>query len=280
MTSDKARTLLTAKRKEQLEQEAQYIADEYFTDNELIRPEIIAKDENITYTINNYNKDFKGLILYKNGRFHIFLDDSNGTTLNAPVIRYSFAHELGHYFIDEHRTELIRLGILPQAAGNGMLNDSIFEKEAEYFAACLLMPRKRILNDIAGKGFSTWLIHQICKTYKVSLTAAFSRFMVLGETPISIITNYLDGKHDRVLHSKLFPHHTLNLDEYGYIPATSVAGRFCYQGNDDFKTDNLLSADIWFNPKTEEDALRVYKEDCLVQQNLNRIVSIVYEVKL
>jgi|GEM_PF-399649 len=280
MTAEKPRILLTAKRKEELEQEAQYIADEYFTDAELIRPEIIAKDENITYTINNYNKDFKGLIRYRNGRFHIYLDSTNGTTLNAPVIRYSFAHELGHYFIDEQRTELIRLGVLPQAAKNGILYDSIFEKEAEYFAACLLMPRKRILNDIAEKEFSTWLVHQVCKKYKVSLTAAFSRYMVLGDLPIALITNYMDGKHDKILHSRLFPHHSLNLDEYGYIPAASVAGRYCYQGNEDFKTNNLLASDVWFNPKTEMDALRVYREDCMVQQNLNRVLSIVYEVKL
>lgn len=280
MTSVKSRILLTAKRKEELKQEAQYIADEYFTDTELIRPEIIAKDENITYTINNYNKDFKGLIRYRNGRFHIYLDSANGTTLNSPVIRYSFAHELGHYFIDEQRTELIRLGVLPQVTGNGMLNDSIFEKEAEYFAACLLMPRNRILKYLAGKGFSTWLVHQVCKKYKVSLTAAFSRYMVLGDQPIALITNYLDGKHDKVIHSRHFPHHSLNLDGNGCIPAASVAGRYCYQGNEDFKLNNLLAADIWFNPKTEEDALRVYREDCMVQLNLNRIVSVVYEVKL
>lgn len=279
MTSDKVRILLTAKRKEEIEQEAEYIADEYFTDAELIRPEIIAKDENIRYTINSYNKDFKGLIRYRDGRFHIYLDNSNGTTLNAPVIRYSFAHELGHYFIDEQRTELIRLGVLSQATGHGMLTDSIFEKEAEYFAACLLMPRNRILNDIVGKGFSIWLIHQVCKKYKVSLTAAFSRYMVLGDIPISVITNYLDGKHDKVLHSKSFPHHTLNLNEKGCIPVASVAGRYCYYGNNDFKTDNLLAADIWFNPKTKEDALRIYKEDCMIQQNLNKIVSVVYEIK-
>ncbi len=278
MTKVKAPTLLTAKRKEILEQYAQEISKEYFGEHELIKPEIIACDQGITYSLNNYNRDFKGLIHYRNRKFHVYLDTSLGSTLNAPVIRYSFAHELGHYFIDEQRAELIKMGVLPQT-DSIMLSITLFEKEAEYFAACLLMPRNRILKDISGQEFSTWLIYQICKYYKVSQTAAFSRYMVLGDVPIAMIFIFQDGKFDHKISSAKFRHYTLKLTEDGYIPATSVAGRYCYEGNDDFKTDNLLAADIWFNPKTEEDALRVYREDCLVQQNLNRIVSIVYEVK-
>jgi hypothetical protein len=40
---------------------------------------------------------------------------------------------------------------------------------------------------------------------------------------------------------------------------------------------NQLAAGIWFNPRTEEDALHVYREKCLLQPNLTRIESVVYE---
>lgn len=278
MTTVKAPTLLTAKRKEILEQYAQEISTDYFGEHELIKPEIIACDQGITYSLNNYNSDFKGLIHYKNRKFHVYLDTSLGSTLNSPVIRFTFAHELGHYFIDEQRAELLKLGVLPQT-DTVILSTTLFEKEAEYFAACLLMPRNRIIKDITEQEFSTWLIHRICKTYKVSQTAAFSRYIVLGDVPIAMIFIFKDGKFDRKISSTKFRHYSLKLDENGYIPATSVAGRYCYEGKDDFKADNLLAADVWFNPKSEEDALRVYREDCMVQQNLNRIVSIVYEKK-
>lgn len=109
----------------------------------------------------------------------------------------------------------------------------------------------------------------------MSQAAAFSRF----DIPITVITNYLDGRHDRKMKSSGFRHHLIKLDEKGYIPANTVAGRFCYKGDDDFKTRKLLAADVWFNPKNVEDALRIYRADCLLQPNLKRIVSIVYEQK-
>lgn len=103
------------------------------------------------------------------------------------------------------------------------------------------------------------------------------RYMALGDEQIAVIFNHTDGRHDYKIQSPHFPHYNLKLDENGKIPAASVAGRYCYNGDDDFKTNNLLAADVWFNPKTKEDALRVYREECLLQKNLNRIVSVVYE---
>jgi Zn-dependent peptidase ImmA (M78 family) len=272
-----SRKLLTAKRKEEIEETAQMVLSEYFPVDELIRPEIIARGEDIKYHLNNYNHDYKGLIEYKDSVFRIFIDTSLGKNLDAPVLRYSFAHELGHYFIDEHRIELMNKGILPQVNGDPMLSENIFEKEAEFFASCLLMPRDRFIRDVSEHPFSTWLVHKLCKKYMVSQTAALKRYIALGPEPIAVIYNYLNGKHDRKISSNKFRHHSLNLDKDNFIPADSVAGRYCYEGNEDFKTNNLIAADVWFNPKTEEDALRVYREECLLQPNLNRIVSVVYE---
>ena len=277
MTHQKRYTPLTAKHKQLLEEDAEWIADEYFEPDELVRPEVIAKAEGFTYSLGDYNNDFKGLIHYFNGRFHVYLDTTFGKKLSDTVIRYSFAHELGHYFIYEHRAELLAEGLLRTSSETAMLADELLEKEAEFFASCLLMPRTRFLADIAEQPFSTWLIHQLCKKYKVSQTAALMRYMALGREQISVIFTRTDGTFERRIQSPHFRHYNLNLDADGKIPAGSVAGRYCYDRNEDFKTNNLIAADVWFNPKTEEDALRVYKEECLLQPNLKRIVSVVYE---
>jgi Zn-dependent peptidase ImmA (M78 family) len=277
MSHHKRNAPLTAKRKQLLEEDAEWIADEYFEPDELIRPEEIAEAEDITYSRGNYNNDFKGLIHYLNGRFHVYLDTTYGNKLIDPIIRYSFAHELGHYFIPEHRDELLAQGLLGTGSPSAMLEDELFEKEAEFFASCLLMPRSRFLADIADQPFSTWLIHQLCRKYKVSQTAALLRYMALGEEQIAVIFTRTNGTFERKIQSPHFRHYNLNLDAEGKIPAGSVAGRYCYERNEDLKTNNLVAADVWFNPKTEEDALRVYKEECLLQKNLNRIVSVVYE---
>lgn len=180
MQQPKRIPILTAKRKKILELDAEFIADEFFEPHELIRPEIIAKDAEIKFSIGTYNNDFKGLIHFLNGKFHIYLDNTYASSLNDPVIRYSFAHELGHYFISEHRDKLIAKGMLGSTNGAAMLDEGLFEKEAEYFASCLLMPRTRFLASIAQKQFSTWLIHKLCKKFMVSQTAALMRYMALG----------------------------------------------------------------------------------------------------
>lgn len=274
----KERTVLTAKRKQEIELEAMQLADEYFPDTNPIKPELIAKAEGIKWTFNDYNRDFKGIIVFKNGSFHIHLDTYYGSNMQVPMVRYSLAHELGHYFLDEQRKTLIELGSMPHAVGNLMV-DTVFEKEAEYFASCLLMPSNRFIACIAGHNFSTWLIHHICKTFKVSLTAALTRYVSLGEEPVMAIYTKTNGLFDYKMASKGFPHFNLNLQAGNKIPSLSIAGRYCYHGNADFKTNNILPAHIWFIPKTEANARRMYREECQLQQNLNRIISVVYEVK-
>ena len=92
MTHQKRYTPLTAKRKQLLEEDAEWIADEYFEPDELVRPEVIAEAEEFTYSLGDYNNDFKGLIHYFNGRFHVYLDTTFGKKLSDTVIRYSFAY--------------------------------------------------------------------------------------------------------------------------------------------------------------------------------------------
>jgi Zn-dependent peptidase ImmA (M78 family) len=270
------RIKFTASRKAEIEDMVSYVLEDYFPDQSLVKPEIIAEGEKIKFVIADYNKECRGLIEYKGGKFFIFLDKSFGNNLASPVIRYSFAHELGHYFINEHRMELMSQGVLVQADGDPMLSESIFEKEAEYFASCLLMPRQQFIDDVSGKDFGVWLIHKLCKKYKVSQTAALMRYMELGDEPIAVIFNHNNGRHGYKIQSPQFRHYHLNLDENGFIPKGSVAGRFCYERKS-IKGDTLLTADVWFNPKNEQDALRIYREECLPMPNLNKIVSVVYE---
>lgn len=79
------------------------------------------------------------------------------------------------------------------------------------------------------------------------------------------------------MQSPNFRHYNLKLDSQGKIPAGSIAARYCYERNEDLKSNNLLAADIWFNPHTPDDAQRIYREECMLQPNLNRVVSVVYE---
>jgi Zn-dependent peptidase ImmA (M78 family) len=269
--------ILSSKRKAEIEEQAEWAIEDRCPPAEFIDPAVIAKARGITYSLNDYNNDFKGLIECRESKFHIYLNAVKNETLKSEGVRYSFAHELGHYLIDEHRLELMNQGILPQSSTDPILSENIFEKEAEYFASCLLMPRSRINNDIKGVVFSFDLILQIRRMYHVSLTAALLRYVSIGETPIAIICSrdgkvpYPPWKH------KNFPFYNLNLAENGSVPPGSKAGDYFYDGIEDFRTTKTLDASCWFRIKNESDQQRLFHEYCFLMKTVNQVTSVVWE---
>lgn len=269
---------LTHKRKQHLEEIAEWIIEDYFDEEEVIKPETIAKLNGITYSDNDYNGDFKALIECKNSKFHIFLHFSVGENLNTTHVRYSFAHELGHYFIYEHYLELMNLGFLPNNSNSELLAENIFEKEAEFFASCFLMPRSRIIKDINADHFNIDTILNICSKYQVSLSAALSRYMALSSIPIMVVFTYIDGTYNYHLKSKDFPFYALNLSSEEQVPAGSKACDCCFNTTIDYTSAKINLAEVWFNPKNEKDKLRAFSEHCFQQPALGRIVSVIWEV--
>src|SRR6478736_8142320 len=71
-----------------------------------VRPPQIIEANDIGLTYNNYGDAFDGMIEHKSGRFHIYCNVGAGDSVESPRMRFTQAHELGHYFIDEHRNSL------------------------------------------------------------------------------------------------------------------------------------------------------------------------------
>lgn len=74
----------------------------------MIMPEIIATQSGITYNYGEYGTYFDGVLEHDAGEFHIYLNKQNILYQDNTRLRFSFAHELGHFFIDEHRNALKR----------------------------------------------------------------------------------------------------------------------------------------------------------------------------
>src|SRR4051812_29011550 len=91
-------------RRLELKELAESISVEYFP-NELFVPGIVATDNHISYSYGNYEDAFDGLLEHRFGKFHIYLNVDR-VERNHPRMRYTFSHELAHYFIDEHRNAL------------------------------------------------------------------------------------------------------------------------------------------------------------------------------
>ena len=268
--------LLTSKRKA-LVLEYVLMALDDLPDSIPVYPEVIAESEGIKYKINDYNRDFSGLIEYLNGRFFIYLNSQNGETLQSPTLRYSFAHELGHYLIDSHRTELMQEGILQNVTMDPMLSDSLQEKEAEYFASCLLMPEHHFLNDIKGKSFSLELMMELSNKYKVSLTATVLRYASLGSEPLYVICSRLKAIKWEYP-GRGFPFHKLRLSAYGGIAEGSQAGDFHYQAIREFTRPFQAPASLWFASSRETELLRVFNEHCYNYFSNEEVISVIWEV--
>lgn len=126
-------------RKQDIIELAELVAEKY-VENDNINPELIANKKGIKFCYKNYGKYFDGMLHYMNNRFFIFCNLSKLKHRNTPRARFTFSHELGHYFIIEHRHALQRGENLHHLSQSHFSSKIIIEKEADLFATHLLMP--------------------------------------------------------------------------------------------------------------------------------------------
>src|SRR5258706_3391311 len=107
MTSRVRRTQLSPTREQEIAELAEAIADGYFPAKR-IDPLAIIQAKGITTSFGHYRDTFDGLLEHQRGRFHIYANLDRVEQADSPRARFTLGHELGHYFIDEHRNALTR----------------------------------------------------------------------------------------------------------------------------------------------------------------------------
>lgn len=154
---------------------AEYIALQF--DEKITPLEKIVADENLDVFYDNYESNtFDGMTIYDNGKFYIHINTYNGNRADTDRGRFTLAHELGHYFIDTHRIGLKNGLLEPHPSLTNKAQYFSIEREADYFAACLLMPEERFRKDIGNKKFGIEVIDYLRAEYKISRTARALRF--------------------------------------------------------------------------------------------------------
>ncbi len=156
-----------------------------------IDPFVIAEDREIMVKSKEFDTAGVSGCLLK-------VDDSFGIMYathikNEGFIRFTVAHELGHYFLPGHVDTLFINRKLHYSQSNFVSADP-FELEADHFAASLLMPSRLFLRETrrAGEGFGA--INSLAETFKTSITATGIRFATYAEDPVAIIIS----KNDRI----------------------------------------------------------------------------------
>ena len=112
-----------------------------------VDPLRIVKEEGIELAPSDYGSGFDARIEYFHefDRFGIYYQVP-GPYRNAGRVNFSIGHELGHFYLPEHRARL-RAGRIHNSLSN-FGSDSPFEKEADRFAAHLLMPQQLFVNHV------------------------------------------------------------------------------------------------------------------------------------
>jgi len=207
-----------------------------------IQLETIAKQENIYYGFHPYDRKFDGVLSYWDGCFYILMNTWNNEP-DTGRARFTFAHEIGHYFIDEHRNELINNTLYHLSKSEYKNTDSLIEKEADYFAACLLMPEEHFRIS-CSKPFCPSLIETLSFKFKTSILATLIRYIELDLFKLFVV--YIkNGLVVGVKHSHDFPYNYKDFRE-----KAPPKGSIVYElGFNDYTSEepNLIDKELWFN---------------------------------
>jgi len=271
-----AKVIFTASRKLEIEDYAEWILEDYYADTHEINPFIITYDEGIPLFEKDYDSSFKAMIQFAENRFWIYVNKKDGEAYNAAEMRFSAAHELGHYFIPEHREKLMNEGILSFSDGEAVVSGDIYEKEAEFFASCLLMPRKHFLQDIEAEELSFNRVVALADKYKVSLTAILLRYMYLSRLPMMIICSR-NGSKGWKTKGNGFPFWDLNLGENYEAPASTAPQLYFTQNVAVTNETRNIPADLWFKPKTEAQRLLIFREFNFLQKAAQQVMTVVWK---
>ncbi|MFM7855550.1 MAG: ImmA/IrrE family metallo-endopeptidase [Flammeovirgaceae bacterium] len=276
--------MILPQRKTQISKLAEDIAFEFSNKNLTLLNEI-AKFEDVPVHFDNYENAFDGMLLYDTASndFHIHVNIDNGNRQDSKRGRFTLAHELGHFFLDEHRLGL-KYGLLePHASFHNINQKSPIEEEADYFASCLLMPTLKFKShssqykrQTGNKGFSFDTLKDLSESFQTSILSTLIRFGEVGTHEIFAVVSK-DNKANWFVKSTDFPNWKFKFKIGEPVPPTSVAGEYYTMVNRKFTGIEQLSADDWFYVSREDHrADRPMYEQCFYSDSYGYVISLMW----
>lgn len=232
-----------------------------------IDPEVIAVENGISFSYGDYGDCFDGMLEFKNGRFHIYIN--NYGFPKSDRTKFTFAHEIGHFYISEHASALINGQAPAHSSFTGFKSDNIIERQADHFAANLLMPKNLLLRVYRRKRkFEFETILEIKKKFGVSQLAALYRVFILDLHPLLIVKS----KNGKVLGYPMRNegfYFKLNSNEK--LPEDSLAYKY-FKNNLKSNITKKLWAMDWFDVDNNKEVF----EHCIYYDSLNTVYSIIW----
>jgi len=158
-----------------------------------IDPFGVAQSESplLKYTTGDFRDAFDGQLEYhrKQNRFLLFLntkyDAKQFSGEHHPRTRFSMAHELAHYYLPPHRAYLMSGGNSHMSKSE-FTSDAIVEREADSFAAGLLMPSKLFSPKVNRAEPNFDIICQVASECQTSILSTAIRTVRLSHFPCGL----------------------------------------------------------------------------------------------
>lgn len=217
------RQFLSQSREKEIAELAEGIADYEFL-GVAVEPKRLAFARGITVSENDYGDAFDGLLEHRADKFHIYCNAARAHT--AARVRFTIAHELGHYFIDEHREALRSGRVKEHGSFCDFRSKNPVEREADCFASNLLMPPQRFRKEASARPVSLATVAHLSDTFQTSKTSAAIRLVDL-DLAVSGVVLWHDGSFawkwlsDRTRAAGILG----GLHDSATVPADSATGR-------------------------------------------------------
>ena len=146
----------------------------------------LARTRNIKIkAINTSNNGVSGMLVRHGDNFGILY---NKNISNEGFQRFSIAHELGHFFVEGHLDHIHSTSGAHQSQA-GFLSKDPYEREADCFAAGLLMPEILIRDIVRRHSDGFVAIEAIRCEARASLLASAIRYTELTDAATAVIVS-------------------------------------------------------------------------------------------
>lgn len=230
---------------DEIEELAESIAESYFPDDR-VEPQKIANLKGITHSFGSYKDAFDGLLEYKGREFHIYTNADRLDNVSHPRARFTFGHELGHFFIDDHRNSLIK-GVSPHPSFVEFQSENAAEREADTFSAALLMPRRRFFSEAKRLRPSAGSVRNLSDKFGVSYSSAAIRYAKSNATSVIVMRWNSDGRQWCWSSDDIWDKtRNIGYQKFEKIPEGSLTKQHIIGSLDDYGAPRGTTLSAWF----------------------------------
>lgn len=187
-----------------------------------VDPFAIAKEEQIELAPGDYGERFDARIEFLPSvkKFVIYYREADRS---AGRIRFSVAHELGHFYLPEHR-ECILHGKLHNSQADFRSRDPR-EQEADEFAASLLMPKELFVQEVHRHYNRVCTLRELCsmadRKFETSITSTARRYCQCDIEACALVMSQ-DGVVSWAMYSEDMSYRNMKYVKFGEpVPAES-----------------------------------------------------------